>query len=90
MRASAAGDEVALEVCDHGIGIAPEHQARIFGRFERAVSDRHFGGLGLGLWIVRQVIESHGGTITVESAPGQGSRFVVRLPRRDGPTRQRP
>jgi PAS domain S-box-containing protein len=85
VRVYAAGDDVGLEVRDHGIGIAPEHQARVFGRFERAVSDRHFGGLGLGLWIVRQVIESHGGVISVDSAPDQGSRFVVVLPRRGTP-----
>jgi PAS domain S-box-containing protein len=70
-----------LAVADHGIGIAPEHQARIFDRFERAVSVRHYGGLGLGLWIVRQIVEGHGGSITVASTPGEGSVFTVELPK---------
>jgi signal transduction histidine kinase len=70
-----------LTVRDHGIGIDLEHQARIFDRFERAVSVRHYGGLGLGLWIVRQIVEAHGGSISVESSPGKGSAFTVELPR---------
>lgn len=76
------GDEshARIQVHDHGIGIAPEDQARIFDRFERAVSDRHYGGLGLGLWIVREIVSALGGTIRVESAPGQGSLFTVELP----------
>ena len=69
-----------LSVRDRGIGIALADQKRIFDRFERAVSPRNFGGLGLGLWIVRQLLEAHGGTIDVESTPGQGSTFTVRLP----------
>ena len=77
------GDETTARFCirDHGIGIPAEHQARIFDRFERAVSDRHYGGLGLGLWIVRQIVEAHRGTIEVESEAGMGSTFTVRLPR---------
>ena len=67
-------------VRDHGIGIAPEHQRRIFERFERAASARHYGGFGLGLWIARQIVEASGGTITVESAAGAGSTFIVELP----------
>jgi PAS domain S-box-containing protein len=69
-----------LEVRDQGIGIAPEHQARVFGRFERAVPAEHFGGLGLGLYIARQIVEAHGGEIRVESTPGIGSTFRVELP----------
>ena len=71
---------VRLVVRDHGIGIGAEHQARIFNRFERAVSVRHYGGFGLGLWIVRQVVEAHGGSIAVESKPDEGSTFTVSLP----------
>ena len=74
-------EAVRLEVRDHGIGIAPEHQSRIFDRFERAVSGRHYGGLGLGLWIVRQILDALGGSIRVRSAPGEGSTFTVELPR---------
>ncbi len=75
------GPLVRLRIRDRGIGIAPEDQARIFDRFERAVSLRHFGGFGLGLWIVKRIIAAHGGTIRVESEPGHGSMFVVELPR---------
>ena len=66
-------------VRDQGIGIAPEDQARIFDAFQRAVSTRNYGGLGIGLWIVRQITEALGGTIRVHSAPGEGSTFVVEL-----------
>jgi signal transduction histidine kinase len=67
-------------VTDQGIGIPPEEQARIFDKFERAVSERHYGGFGLGLWIVRQIVEAHGGCIQVMSEAGEGSTFVVELP----------
>ncbi len=67
-------------VRDQGIGIPFEHHSRIFERFERAVSSSHFGGLGLGLYIVRQILEAHGGTISVESQPGDGSSFSVTVP----------
>jgi PAS domain S-box-containing protein len=71
-----------LVVLDHGIGIAPEDVERIFQRYEQAISSRAFGGLGLGLYIARQIIEAHGGTIRVESQLGAGSRFTIDLPRR--------
>jgi signal transduction histidine kinase len=80
VEVGAEADHAVLIVRDHGIGIAPEDQARIFGRFERAVSSRNYGGLGLGLWIARQIVEAHGGTIAVRSAPGQGAEFRVQLP----------
>jgi signal transduction histidine kinase len=68
-------------VRDHGIGIAPADQARIFERFGRAVPARAYGGFGLGLWLVKQGAEALGGTVAVESAPGEGARFTVTLPR---------
>lgn len=69
-----------ITVTDHGIGIEPAAVGRIFDRFERAVSSRHFGGLGLGLFIARQLAEAHHGTIVAESQLGTGSRFSVVLP----------
>jgi signal transduction histidine kinase len=69
-----------LTVQDWGIGIAPENLQRIWGKFERAVSERHYGGLGLGLYISRQIVEALGGTVKVESALGQGATFIVELP----------
>ncbi|NTX67243.1 DUF4118 domain-containing protein [Myxococcus sp. CA051A] len=70
-----------LRVRDQGIGIAPEHLPRLFGRFERAVSERHYGGLGLGLYITRTLVEAMGGRVRVESEQGRGSTFTVDLPR---------
>ncbi|MDB4970072.1 MAG: hypothetical protein JWN44_5761 [Myxococcales bacterium] len=74
------GNQARLEVRDLGIGIAPAERERIFERFERAVSAKHYGGLGLGLYIVRRIVDAHGGRITVDSSPGTGSVFVVELP----------
>lgn len=76
------GSTGRLIVVDHGIGIAAEDVERIFRRYEQAISSRAFGGLGLGLYIARQIIEAHGGTISVESQPGSGSTFTIDLPRR--------
>jgi signal transduction histidine kinase len=69
-----------LTVRDQGLGMDENVRARIFGRFERGVSERHYGGLGLGLFITHQVVEALGGRIHVESAPGRGSTFTVDLP----------
>ncbi|MFY0568644.1 ATP-binding protein [Archangium lansingense] len=77
-----------LIVHDHGIGITEEDKERIFARFERAVSVRHYGGLGLGLYITRQIVSAHGGTIRVSSQPAAGATFTVELPR--GPREQAP
>jgi signal transduction histidine kinase len=85
VEARAEGDEaVRLWVRDEGIGIDEKDLPRLFGRFERAVSDRHYGGLGLGLFISRQIVDAMGGSIEVESRPGVGSTFTVRLPRAPG------
>lgn len=75
-----AGDRVVIAVRDGGIGIAPGDKGRVFERFERAVSANHYGGLGLGLYITRQVVEAHGGQISVESRLGEGSAFTIVLP----------
>ena len=70
----------ALDVLDHGIGIALDDQVRIFEKFERAASSRYYGGLGLGLWIARQIVEASGGALRVSSTAGEGSTFTVVLP----------
>ncbi|RJS21714.1 histidine kinase [Corallococcus sp. H22C18031201] len=80
VRVDSDGAHAWLEVEDRGIGIAPEDAPRIFERFERAVSSRHYGGLGLGLFITRQLVEALGGHISVASTPGRGSTFTVTLP----------
>jgi two-component system sensor kinase FixL len=79
----AAGEDgplVRLEVSDQGIGVSREDVARIFDKFERAMPT-HYGGLGLGLFITRQIVEAHHGEVAVESVPGVGSTFRVTLPR---------
>jgi PAS domain S-box-containing protein len=77
-----AADAVAISVHDTGIGITTEDQARIFLEFEQADggSTRKFGGTGLGLTISNKIVESMGGSIAVESSPGQGSTFRVTVP----------
>ena len=70
-----------VTVSDHGIGIPAEAQRRVFDRFERAVSSAHYGGLGLGLYIAREIVRAHGGTIDVTSAPDGGTTFTIDLPR---------
>jgi signal transduction histidine kinase len=77
---SSSGRWARFVVTDRGEGISPADQARIFGKFERAVPERHYGGLGLGLWIARQIVLTHGGAIEVKSEAGKGSTFVVELP----------
>jgi signal transduction histidine kinase len=74
------GDFARVSVRDEGIGIAPGALARIFEKYERAVSDRHYGGLGLGLYVTRQAIEAMRGTVRAESSPGAGSTFIIELP----------
>jgi NO-binding membrane sensor protein with MHYT domain/nitrogen-specific signal transduction histidine kinase len=76
-----SGEEVHLTVRDEGMGIAPENLERIFMRFERAPSSKDISGLGLGLYIARQIVAMHGGEIQVQSQVGQGSTFTVILPK---------
>lgn len=74
------GDAAQLVVRDQGIGIAPEHQSRIFEQFYRIDEAPGAHGVGLGLFISRHFVEAHGGAIEVQSALGEGARFIVTLP----------
>lgn len=82
IKVEATSEGGRLRIADHGIGIADGDRNRIFQRFQRAVSARSYGGMGLGLYITRQIVDAHCGVIQVESRPGEGSVFVVDLPRR--------
>jgi PAS domain S-box-containing protein len=87
------GAQARLVVRDHGIGIPPEDTERVFRQFERTDSAQRYSGLGLGLYIVRQIVEAHGGTIRVESRLGEGSKFTVKLPPEppaEGPSERTP
>lgn len=77
-----SGDEAVLSVTDQGIGIPSQDLPRLFERYFRAsnVETRRITGMGYGLYVVREIVERHGGTITVASEEGQGSTFTMRLP----------
>lgn len=77
---TASGGMARISICDRGIGINEADLDRIFNRFERAVSEKQFVGLGMGLYIVKQIVQAHGGEIHVVSRPGAGSTFIVDLP----------
>jgi two-component system OmpR family sensor kinase len=77
------GVEAVIEVSDHGEGLTPEDAERVFERFFRVDAARgrgDGGGSGLGLAIVAAIVDAHGGSVGVESMPGRGARFRVRLP----------
>ncbi|HYH95986.1 ATP-binding protein [Hyalangium sp.] len=69
-----------IRIVDHGDGIAPEDQERVFGRFERAAPIRNYGGFGLGLWRARHIAEAHAGSILLTRTEGGGATFTVVLP----------
>ncbi|HET6280771.1 MAG TPA: hybrid sensor histidine kinase/response regulator [Polyangia bacterium] len=69
-----------LAVHDRGIGMSQEAQSHLFQKFGRAVPTRNYGGLGMGLWIVDQLVRAHGGTVKVRSSEGEGATFTVQLP----------
>jgi signal transduction histidine kinase len=78
-----SAESVELRVTDHGGGIDTASMTRIFDRFERAAPERRRGGLGLGLYVAREIVQAHGGEIRVHSKLESGSTFTVTLPRRD-------
>ncbi len=80
--------KVRLVVRDHGLGIPPDRRDNLFDRFYQAHGEGHFGGLGLGLYISRQIVELHGGRIAAEFPPDGGTRFNVILPTKVGATRR--
>jgi signal transduction histidine kinase len=85
ITADGADGRATLVVTDHGIGIPSDRLPHIFERFERAVSAQQYGGLGLGLYIARAIVDAFGGTIQAQSAgPGAGATFTVQLPRSRG------
>ena len=71
---------VRIEVRDHGIGIPEEKRAHVFERFYQAHAGQYYGGMGIGLFVSRQIVEMHGGSISIEQPDGGGTCFVVRLP----------
>ncbi len=88
VRVRRRGARAILQVVDHGIGIGERAQRRIFERFERAVSERHYGGLGLGLYITREIVRALGGSIRVRSQLGVETVFTVKLPLEPRPGRR--
>lgn len=74
------GDMAKVSVSDHGVGIAPEDQGRVFNRFARIASTQHVEGTGLGLWLSREIARMHDGDLTVQSSLGAGSTFVLAVP----------
>ncbi|HVS35056.1 MAG TPA: ATP-binding protein, partial [Gemmataceae bacterium] len=93
LRAARKGDEIVLSVRDNGIGIEKEMLGRIFDLFTQIDRSRprSDGGLGIGLTLVRQLVELHGGRIAVHSeGPGKGSEFTVRLPALPSPPQAPP
>lgn len=80
LRLTQRGTDALLSITDHGMGIPKEAQDRIFDRFERAVDPNEISGLGLGLFIAKQIVSAHSGRIWVESTLGKGSTFFVQLP----------
>ncbi|RYZ39800.1 MAG: GAF domain-containing protein [Myxococcaceae bacterium] len=80
LRLTVDGAVARIRVRDGGIGIAPEQRPRLFERYGRAVSERHYGGLGLGLYLTRTIVEAEGGRVSLESSLGEGAMFEVELP----------
>jgi len=82
IRLAREGEHAVISVADQGLGVPPEEQPRLFEPFRRAgaVAVSSIPGVGLGLFVARRIVEAHGGQITLQSAPGEGSTFTIRLP----------
>ncbi|HET8734504.1 MAG TPA: PAS domain-containing sensor histidine kinase [Anaeromyxobacteraceae bacterium] len=80
IRIAGGGGTARVEVADSGVGIDAAETERIFGRFERAAPAQHYPGLGLGLYVAREIVEAHGGRIHARGEPGKGAVFTVELP----------
>lgn len=80
VRLRSQGDIASLDVQDRGIGMSPDQQARLFGRFEQVVAQHRGSGFGVGLWLANHLIMAMGGRIAVSSHPGEGSTFTVTFP----------
>jgi signal transduction histidine kinase len=75
------GDRARIAVADRGVGISAEDHERIFERFERTEPARNYRGVGVGLWLVRELVRAMGGSVFVESTLGEGATFFVEIPR---------
>ena len=86
LKAAALGDDLELSVADQGPGVSKADQTRLFEKFFRAgdAITRKTPGTGLGLAICKGIVQAHSGTVRIESEPGQGARFIARLPK-NGP-----
>jgi signal transduction histidine kinase len=90
IRAQAQPSEVMIQICDNGMGIPKEEQSKIWERLYRGDKSRSQRGLGLGLSLVKAIVEAHGGSVVVQSEPGAGSEFTVRLPTLEVPSHAAP
>jgi two-component system phosphate regulon sensor histidine kinase PhoR len=90
LRTYQTDEQTTIEVEDTGVGIEPEVQIRLFERFYKSDASRNSVGTGLGLAIVKHIVQSHGGTVSVQSAVGEGTTFRVVLPNRKPKARTRP
>ena len=82
MDAAPAADEVVVAIADHGIGIPAADLDRLFERYHRGSNVSGIVGTGVGLYLVKMVVDMHGGAVAVDSKEGEGARFTIRLPRK--------
>lgn len=85
VKVSTLNQTALIEFCDQGPGIPPEDHQRIFNQFERLGAGSDRGGLGLGLYIVKEIVTLHGGSISVSNLNTGGARFLIELPIHQGP-----